>query len=53
MNTNEQIYKSSNGKQYFLVAMTRGGKYAWFRPIEHRDDAYFDRNFLISSMVQL
>jgi hypothetical protein len=45
-------YKDRKGRLWILVATTAAGIYGWFRPVEHADDGYYDKNMKIADMVQ-
>ena len=45
-----QIYVDKKGRKWFRVAETRAGVFAWFRPIEHPDDGYYDKSFKVAAM---
>jgi hypothetical protein len=53
MNTPFSVYEDRNGRQWLLVAETRAGVYAWFRPIEHATDGLYDQSFKLSAMMAL
>jgi hypothetical protein len=44
------VYEDRSGRQWLLVSETSAGIYAWFRPIEHATDGYYDRHFKLSAM---
>lgn len=46
----DTIYFNNNGRRFILVAVTRSGVYAWFRPIEHAEDGFYDVNMKIADM---
>lgn len=45
-----RIYVDKHGRRYLLVSETRGGIHAWFRPVEHANDGYYDVNRRMSEM---
>ena len=47
MNT---VYADRKGRLWILVAHTRSGVVAWFRPVEHADDGYYDKAFKLSAL---
>ena len=44
------IYLDSHGNRWLLIASTRAGIYAWFRPEAHADDGSYDRSFKLAKM---
>lgn len=46
-------YMDRKGRMWLLVAHTAGGIYAWFRPMQHADDGFYDKNFKLSAMQKV
>ena len=47
------VYKDKRGRKWLRVAETRSGIFAWFRPIQHVNDGYYDKSFKIADMVEV
>jgi len=50
---NAATYKDSRGQLWLLVATTKAGIYAWFRPIAHADDGSYDKSLAVASLTQV
>ena len=45
------IYLDKRGRKWVRVADTRGGVYAWFRPLAHADDGSYDRCLKVAELT--